>query len=76
MALKKLQMDADNPVFDEEISADEQADISAMFGAKQESEAVNQEKTTEIPIENIIPSKHNKFEPYTGEKKQAMIDLH
>ena len=74
MALKKLQMDADNPVFDEEITADEQADISAMFGAKQETETVNKEKTTEIPIENIIPSKHNKFEPYTGEKKQAMID--
>lgn len=74
MALKKLQMDADNPVLEEEMSLEEQEDISAMFGATQEAEDNDRKNTTEIPIENIVPSKHNKFEAYTGEKKQAMID--
>lgn len=68
MSLKQLQMDADNQVYEDSISVDEQSDIVAMF-TQQDERTVGQKNTREIPIENIIPSKHNKFEPYTGEKK-------
>lgn len=29
---------------------------------------------TDISVDNIVPSRHNKFEQYVGEKKEAMID--
>lgn len=72
MSLKKLQMDAENPIFEEDMTSDEQSEIASLFDIPKATE--EQQKTTEILIENIIPSKHNRFDPYTGEKKQAMID--
>lgn len=73
MSLKQLQMDADNPVYEDNLSVEEQSDIAAMF-TQQEEQPASPENTREIPVDNIIPSKHNKFEPYTGEKKEAMIE--
>lgn len=29
---------------------------------------------TDISVDNIVPSRHNKFEQYVGEKKEAMVD--
>lgn len=72
MSLKKLQMDAENPIFEEDMTSDEQSEIASLFDMPKTTEET--QKTTKILIENIIPSKHNRFDPYTGEKKQAMID--
>ena len=73
MSLKKLQMDADNPIF-EEMTSDEQSEIASIFDTPQIDDKQNQQPISEIPLDNIRPSQHNRFEPYTGEKKQAMID--
>lgn len=73
MSLKKLQMDADNPIF-EEMTSDEQSEIASIFDTPQIDDKQNQQSISEIPLDNIRPSQHNRFEPYTGEKKQAMID--
>lgn len=72
MSLKKLQMDAENPIFEDDMTFDEQSEIASLFDMPKATEEV--QKPTEILIENIVPSKHNRFDPYTGEKKQAMID--
>ncbi len=75
MDFKKLQMDAVKPI-EENFSASGQEDLSEIFSAPQSATAQNtdEKQIKEIPIENIIPSKHNKFDRYTGEKKEAMID--
>lgn len=75
MDFKKLQMDAVNPIEDNSLASG-QEDISDIFSAPPLSEPQNtdEKQIKEIPIENIIPSKHNKFDRYTGEKKEAMID--
>lgn len=73
MSLKKLQMDADNPIF-EEMTSDEQSEIASIFDTPQIDDKQNQQSISEISLDNIRPSQHNRFEPYTGEKKQAMID--
>ncbi len=75
MDFKKLQMDAVNPIAENQ-SASGQEDLSEIFSAPQSSTAQNtdEKQIKEIPIENIIPSKHNKFDRYSGEKKEAMID--
>ena len=71
MSLKKLQMDADNPIF-EEMTSDEQSEIASIFDTPQIDDKQNQQSISEISLDNIRPSQHNRFEPYTGEKKQAM----
>lgn len=75
MDFKKLQMDAVNPIEDNPLVSG-QEDISDIFSTPQSSKPQNadEKQIKEIPIENIIPSKHNKFDRYTGEKKEAMID--
>lgn len=75
MDFKKLQMDAVNPIADNS-SASGQEDISDIFSAPQPSKSpsTDEKQIQEIPIENIIPSKHNKFDRYIGEKREAMID--
>lgn len=75
MDFKKLQMDAVNPIEDNPLASG-QEDISDIFSTPQSSKPQNadEKQIKEIPIDNIIPSKHNKFDRYTGEKKEAMID--
>ena len=67
MSLKKLQMDADNPIF-EEMTSDEQSEIASIFDTPQIDDKQNQQSISEISLDNIRPSQHNRFEPYTGEK--------
>lgn len=64
MDFKKLQMDAVNPIEDNASAAGEE-DISDIFSTPQSSKPQNadEKQIQEIPIENIIPSKHNKFDP-------------
>ena len=87
MNMKKLQMRVGNnqplnpPGETDATQKAEMEELAQIFQPLSQNQdknitAVNNDETaaTNIPIENIIPSKHNKFKPYEGEKQKMMID--
>ena len=86
MGLKKLQMDAVSPIETETAIHDDKDEIAEIFSGPNNQvpnetnasdvpkQDVSPSSSSEIPIDKIKPSKHNKFIQYEGEKKTAMID--
>ena len=74
MNMKKLQLATDDVLEADDIDNNEMDELSEIFSGNANADTAQAKKVVDIPIDNIYPSKHNKFEPYSGEKKQAMID--
>lgn len=75
MSIKKLQMEGFNPIDANETDSDNKL-IAGIFSATETPTSFEDggRAIREVSIDNIIPSKHNKFDRYGEQKKEAMID--
>ncbi len=79
MGIKKLQLEGFNPIDNGERDSSDSEEIAGIFSTDNEVGSINEKltggrKIIEISVDDIIPSKHNKFDRYSDQKKEAMID--